>query len=129
MIWHWLAVVVFAAVAFAAAVPLAAAVPHAAVPLAAVPLAAVPLADPAAAPAEWNNADAHALSSVIGGIARDGLDPADHDPEALVAALARGDSTAIAVAASRSFLRLAADLAQGNVSGSSRIGWFIAGSV
>ena len=124
MIWHWLAVVVFAAVAFAAAVPLAAAVPHAA-----VPLAAVPLADPAAAPAEWNNADAHALSSVIGGIARDGLDPADHDPEALVAALARGDSTVIAVAASRSFLRLAADLAQGNVSGSSRIGWFIAGSV
>jgi len=119
MIWHWLAVVVFAAVAFAAAVPLAAAVPH----------AAVPLADPAAEPAEWNNADAHALSSVIGGIARDGLDPADHDPEALVAALARGDSTVIAVAVSRSFLRLAADLAQGNVRGSSRIGWFIAGSV
>jgi len=124
MIWHWLAVVVFAAVAFAAAVPLAAAVPHAA-----VPYAALPLADPAAEPAEWNNADAHALSSVIGGIARDGLDPADHDPEALDAELARGDSSAIAVAASRSFRRLAADLAQGHVRGSSRIGWFIAGSV
>ena len=113
MIWHWLAVVVFAAAAFAAAVP------H----------AAVPLADPAAAPAEWNKADSHGFSSVIGGIARDGLDPADHDPEALDAELARSDSSAIAVAASRSFRRLAADLAQGHIRGSSRIGWFIAGSV
>jgi murein L,D-transpeptidase YcbB/YkuD len=120
MIGRWLAVVVLAAVPLAAGGPLAAGV---------VLADAAPLADAAAPLAAWNTSDARALSSVIGGIAQDGLDPADYDLAALDAALAGGVSSAINVAASRSFRRLAADLAQGHVRGSSRINWFIAGPV
>lgn len=118
MIRRWLAVVVFAAVA--AVGPAAAGV---------VLADAAPLADAAVTLAAWKTTDARALSSVIGSIAQDGLDPADYDLAPLDAALAGGDSSAINVAASRSFRRLAADLAQGHVRGSSRINWFIAGPV
>jgi L,D-transpeptidase YcbB len=94
-----------AAIAFTTATPLFATTPH------------------------WTLDDARALSQVISRIDHDGLDPADYDRATLDQAIAKGESAELDSVALRTFQRLASDIWQGHVRGSSRIGWHIQGPV
>lgn len=82
-----------------------------------------------AATPHWTLDDARALSQVIGRIGNDGLDADDYDRPALDRAIAKGESAELDSVALRTFQRLAADVWQGHVRGSSRIGWHIQGPV
>ena len=82
-----------------------------------------------AATPHWVLDDARALSGVIAQIDRDGLDPADYDRDALDRAIAGGESVTLDTVALQTFRRLATDMWQGHVRGSSRIGWHIQGPV
>lgn len=93
-------------------------------------VAALALAMPANAQPTmaWSRADAEQLLEVVGAIGGEGLDPRDYDQAAIGAALAGGRDAQWSERASATFLRLAADLGSGHVTGADRIGWRLAGS-
>lgn len=71
----------------------------------------------------WTKEAARDLLSYVEGIGADGLTPADYAPDALRAALAGNDESALRTAATDTFLRLSSDLALGHVRGDARIDW------
>ena len=81
---------------------------------------------PAPAPARWSSADARELLGFVDGIAAEGLDPADYQPDTLRRALATGDEQAAGDAATAIFLHLVTDLSQGHVRGTHRVASAIA---
>jgi murein L,D-transpeptidase YcbB/YkuD len=97
------------------------------------PVAGVPMQQPQAAPAEpaplppppWTVPDAQALLAYIQGIGKEGLAPADYDPQGLSAALAAGDPIKLNQVASDLFARVASDLALGHTKGKDRVDWTI----
>ncbi len=89
-------------------------------------IAAIPA--PAGTP-HWTIDDARSLSQVIARIDRDGLDPVDYDRPALDRIIATGESADLDTIALQTFQRLASDIWQGHVQGTSRIGWHIQGPV
>lgn len=128
----------FAAFCAVAALPLAAQAQQPARPIATpaqaqpAPVAGVPAQQPQPAPAEpaplpppWTVPDVQALLTYIQGIGREGLSPADYDPQALSAALAAGDPVKLNQVASDLFTRVASDLALGHTRGKDRVDWWI----
>jgi L,D-transpeptidase YcbB len=97
------------------------------------PAPAVPVQQAVAAPAQpaplppqpWTVPDVQALLAYIQGIGKEGLDPADYDPQGLAAALAAGDPIALNQVASDRFSRVASDLALGHTNGKDRVDWSI----
>ena len=69
----------------------------------------------------WTKEAARDLLRYVEGISADGLTPADYAPDALRAALAGNDESALRTAATDTFLRLSSDLALGHVRGDARI--------
>ena len=117
-----------AAVAAVAAVPLSAAWgqakpsdPIAPLPEAAQPAPSVELPPPP--PPLWQPFQAQALLAYVRQVGRDGLSPADYDPQALEAAMRSGDPVNMSTVATETFNKLSSDLALGHVRGDSRIGW------
>jgi len=112
----------------AVAVPLSAAWAQAAPgdPIAPLPEAAQP-APPVEAPPPppplWQVPQAQALLNYVRGVGRDGLSPADYQPEELEAAMRTGDPMTMSQVATSTFNKLASDLALGHVRGDARIGW------
>ena len=80
---------------------------------------AVPLVQP------WNAANTEALISVIEDIAREGLDPADYDLQALKTLAAAGPSDELDVVASKNFIWLVEDLRDGRTPMDAREQWFV----
>jgi murein L,D-transpeptidase YcbB/YkuD len=72
----------------------------------------------------WTAADAGALLQYIGSADREGLIPADYQPDALQAAIANGPGPALDEAASHAFDWLAEDLRDGRTPMSARQQWF-----
>jgi murein L,D-transpeptidase YcbB/YkuD len=91
------------------------------------PLAAQPATPPPPPPppAVWTPGDVQQLLGYIGGIGREGLDPADYDPQGLAAALNAGDAIAYSAAATERFNKLSNDIALGHVRRADRDGWNI----
>lgn len=90
------------------------------------PPAAPPVAEPAPLPAPmWSVADVQELLAFIQTVGKEGLDPADYDPQGLAAALSGGDPMAFSQAATDRFNRLSSDLALGHVRGKDRVDWSI----
>jgi len=91
------------------------------------PLAAQPAAPPPPPlpPAVWTPGDVQQLLGYIGSVGREGLDPADYDPQGLAAALNAGDTIAISAAATERFNKLSNDIALGHVRRADRDGWNI----
>ncbi len=90
------------------------------------PPAVVPPPPPIVLPPPlWPVADAIELSQVIAAVGSEGLSPKDYAPGELGAAIQSGDPARLAVAATDSFNRLAADLALGHVRGEDRIDWHV----
>ncbi|MFP5330476.1 MAG: L,D-transpeptidase family protein [Alphaproteobacteria bacterium] len=101
--------------------------PAAAQPQAAAqPPAPAPVAEPVPLPPPlWEVGDVQQLLAFIREVGKEGLDPADYDPEGLEAALRAGDPVALSAAATDRFNRLSSDLALGHVRGKDRIDWHI----
>jgi len=76
-------------------------------------------------PPLWQVAQVQSLLNYINYIGREGLSPADYDPEGLVAAMRSGDPMAMSQVATDSFNKLSSDLALGHVRGDARIGWHV----
>lgn len=72
----------------------------------------------------WPRADAQALLAYIQTIDGEGLIPADYNPDALRAAIAAGEGTALDEAASKSFAWLAEDIRDGRTPMEARVQWF-----
>ncbi|WP_295528353.1 L,D-transpeptidase family protein [Novosphingobium sp. Chol11] len=83
-----------------------------------------PVAAPTPLIAEWTLADAKALAAAIKGIASEGLAPADYEPTALAAAIAKGEGPELNALASRLFMWLAEDLRDGRTPVPARVQWF-----
>jgi len=114
-----------AAVPFSAA--LAQAVP-AQDPMAPLPEAAQPAPPvelPPPPPPLWQPAQAQTLLAYIRQVGRDGLSPADYDPQVVEAAMRSGDPLVLSKAATDSFNKLASDLALGHVRGDARVDWHV----
>jgi len=77
-------------------------------------------------PAVWDVPNALALLTYIGGVGKEGLEPADYDPAPLQAAIQSGNVEAISAAANASFNKLSIDLALGHVRKPGRIDWWVA---
>src|SRR5438270_10492607 len=77
------------------------------------------------APAIWDVPNAEALLNYIGGVAKEGLDPANYDPAGLQTAIQSGNVAAISAAANSSFNKLSTDLARGHVRKPGRIDWWV----
>jgi murein L,D-transpeptidase YcbB/YkuD len=77
-------------------------------------------------PVVWDQRSAVDLLSYIQQIGGEGLNPADYDPNGLMAALASGDPARISAESTDRFNRLSSDLALGHVKRSARIDWFVA---
>jgi murein L,D-transpeptidase YcbB/YkuD len=77
-------------------------------------------------PAVWDQRNAVDLLSFIQQIGGDGLNPADYDPDALMAAIASGDPARMSAEATDRFNRVSSDLALGHVKRSARIDWHVA---
>jgi murein L,D-transpeptidase YcbB/YkuD len=77
-------------------------------------------------PAVWDQRSAIDLLSFIQRIGAEGLNPADYDPDGLMAALASGDPVRMSAEATDRFNRVSSDLALGHVKRSARIDWFVA---
>ncbi|MCW3796260.1 L,D-transpeptidase family protein [Sphingomonas sp. BN140010] len=77
------------------------------------------------APPVWPVAAAQDLLTYIRGVAREGLDPRDYDPDTLQLAIRGGDPATLAKAATGSFRKVARDLALGHVPRSARTQWFV----
>ena len=116
---------------FAIAAPLSAAWAQAAPP--GDPIAPLPEAAQPAAPVEapplppllWQPYQAQTLLNYVRGVAREGLSPADYEPEALEAAMRSGDPLVMSDVATKTFNRLSSDLALGHVRGDARIDWHV----
>lgn len=89
-------------------------------PMAASASEPVPLPPPL-----WDLSDARQLLSFIEAIGKEGLDPADYDPQGLAAALQGGDPVKLSEIATDRFKRVSSDLALGHVRGKDRIDWTI----
>ena len=76
-------------------------------------------------PAVWDARSALDLLGYIQGIGVEGLNPADYDPQGLMAALATRDPLAISKEATDRFNRVSNDLALGHVKRSARIDWHV----
>jgi murein L,D-transpeptidase YcbB/YkuD len=76
-------------------------------------------------PAVWDVPNAEALLNYIGGVGKEGLEPADYDPAGLQAAIQSGNVAAISAAANASFNKLSVDLALGHVRKPGRIDWWV----
>jgi murein L,D-transpeptidase YcbB/YkuD len=72
----------------------------------------------------WSLANAQALVTVIEGIGKEGLTPADYQPGALRAAIAKGEGPELDAAASKSFTWLTEDLRDGRTPMKARVQWF-----
>ncbi|PNU04046.1 L,D-transpeptidase family protein [Novosphingobium guangzhouense] len=72
----------------------------------------------------WSLADAQALLSTIGYIGKEGLIPADYQPAALKAAIAKGEGDQLDALASRVFAWLIEDLRDGRTPMPDRVQWF-----
>lgn len=120
--------------------PVAPAAPAAKPVIAPAPVATTPGAPVAAPPAEtvqpvppapnlnpvmtWSLANARALAAVIENIDDEGLTPADYQPAALRAAIAKGEGPELDAAASKSFTWLTEDLRDGRTPMKARVQWF-----
>jgi murein L,D-transpeptidase YcbB/YkuD len=71
----------------------------------------------------WDAMNAQALYYYIQGIGREGLNPADYEPEGLRVALASGNPLLISKEANDRFDRVSSDLAHGHVRKEARTGW------
>ena len=80
-----------------------------------------PLAEPVM---PWTLADARALLQTIEYIGKEGLLPADYQPAALKAAIAKGEGDALDSLASRVFGWLIEDLRDGRTPMTARVQWF-----
>lgn len=74
---------------------------------------------------EWALPQAQQLAGFIAGIADEGLDPRDYDPDALAAAIAQGAGPALNEVASRAFVWLVEDLRDGRTPMEGRKQWFV----
>ncbi|MEJ6010686.1 L,D-transpeptidase family protein [Novosphingobium aquae] len=72
----------------------------------------------------WSLANAKALATVIEGIGKEGLTPADYQPAALRAAIAKGEGPELDAVASKSFTWLTEDLRDGRTPMKARVQWF-----
>ncbi len=72
----------------------------------------------------WTLADAQALAAVIEAIDDEGLIPADYQPAALRAVIAKGEGEALDAQASKSFTWLTEDLRDGRTPMKARVQWF-----
>jgi len=96
------------------------------VPVQVMPPVAAPVAEPAPLPPPlWSPSDVQQLLAFIGSVGKEGLVPADYDPQGLAQALAAGDPVRLSEAATDRFNRLSSDLALGHVRGKDRIDWHI----
>jgi murein L,D-transpeptidase YcbB/YkuD len=98
-----------------------------AAPAPAKPVVAQPEVQPVTVPEpvmQWNLADAQALLGVIQTIDSEGLFPKDYQPEALRAAIAKGQGDELDQIASKSFAWLAEDLRDGRTPMEARVQWF-----
>ncbi len=87
---------------------------------------AEPLAPlPAPPPPVWRQDQARALLNYIYNIGREGLNPADYDPDGLLAAIASGDPAELAREATERFNLVSSDLALGHVRGEARVDWHV----
>jgi len=90
------------------------------------PPAPAPVVEPAPLPPPlWEVGDVQQLLAFIREVGKEGLEPADYDPQGLEAALNGGDPVALSAAATERFNRLSSDLALGHVRGKDRIDWHI----
>ena len=91
---------------------------------------AAQLAPPPPAPAPlppvvWDLVSAEDLLRYIQQIGKEGLNPADYDPEGLAAALQTGNPAVVSPVATDRFDRLSSDLALGHVKKPARIDWWV----
>jgi murein L,D-transpeptidase YcbB/YkuD len=77
-------------------------------------------------PVLWDLANAQALLGFIQHVGAEGLDPADYDPDGLIAAMRSNDYYAMSAAATQRFNMLSFDLALGHVKRLARVDWFVA---
>ena len=77
-------------------------------------------------PALWDGYNAQALYYYLLEVGRDGLNPADYDPEGLRVAMAAGDPVAMSKEATDRFNLVSSDLALGHVKKPARVDWFVA---
>ncbi|SFF73564.1 L,D-transpeptidase catalytic domain [Novosphingobium sp. CF614] len=92
-----------------------------------IPTAIPPMVQPVVVPEpvmSWSLADAKALLSTIEYIGKEGLVPADYQPAALKAAIAKGEGDALDALASRVFGWLIEDLRDGRTPMDARVQWF-----
>ncbi len=73
----------------------------------------------------WPVAAAQSLLAAIEGIGAEGLTPADYRPDALRAAIARGEGAQLDLAARQSFVWLVEDLRDGRTPMAARRQWFV----
>jgi len=97
--------------------------PAVAQPQAAPPV--LPPPPPPLPPAVWDMQNAQDLLLYIQQVGRDGLNPADYDPDGLIIAMRSGDPIAMSKAATDRFDQLSSDLALGHVKKAARVGWFM----
>jgi murein L,D-transpeptidase YcbB/YkuD len=76
-------------------------------------------------PAVWDLVSAQDLLYYIQQVGKDGLDPADYDPEGLATALQSGDPAVVSPVATDRFNRISSDLALGHVKKPARIDWSV----
>jgi murein L,D-transpeptidase YcbB/YkuD len=76
-------------------------------------------------PVAWDPVSAQDLLYYIQQIGKEGLNPADYDPEGLAAAIQAGDPVALSQVATDRFNRLSWDLALGHVRKPARIDWWV----
>lgn len=88
------------------------------------PMVAVPQAPAALPTPHWSQADAQSLLATIKGIGAEGLFPRDYQPEALSAAIVKGESPQLDELATRLFTWLAEDLRDGRTPMPARVQWF-----
>lgn len=74
---------------------------------------------------EWSLPQAQQLAGFVAGMAEEGLDPRDYDPDALAAAIAQGEGLALNEVASRTFVWLVEDLRDGRTPMEGRKQWFV----
>ena len=80
---------------------------------------------PVLPPAVWQPDEVTQLSAYIRTIGREGLDPADYDPDGLDQAVRSGNPLVLSAAATERFNKLSSDIALGHVRGAARVGWHI----
>lgn len=92
-------------------------------PTVAAPVVTAAPSAPVAAP-HWTQADAQALLAAIKGIGAEGLFPKDYQPEALSAAIVKGEGPELDETATKLFTWLAEDLRDGRTPMTARVQWF-----